>query len=121
MVAGGAGGDIYRRLMDAVDPALVDAAEASLRAVPGVVGVEELRLRWIGHRVRAETGIVVDAGLGIVEAHDIVIAAKHTLLHQVPKLVAATVHVSLRDSTGRDHHAELAHHPAALDSGAITR
>ena len=48
----------------------------------------ELRLRWIGHRLRAETGITVDAGLGIVEAHDIAIAAEHTLLHDVPKLVA---------------------------------
>jgi len=117
----GAARDIYRRLMDAVDPSLVDAAEASLRGVPGVVAVEELRLRWIGHRVRAETGITVDAALGIVEAHDIATAAKHALLHDVPKLVAATVHVSPRDTTDRVHHAELAHHPAALETGAITR
>ena len=32
----GAARDIYRRLMDAVDPDLVDAAEAALREVPGV-------------------------------------------------------------------------------------
>lgn len=102
--------DIYRRLMDAVDPELVDTAEASLRSVPGVIAVEELRLRWIGHRVRAETGIVVDPVLGIVEAHDIAIAAEHTLLHDVPKLVAATVHVSPRDTSGHDHHIALAHH-----------
>jgi hypothetical protein len=48
-------------------------------------------------------------------------AAQHALVHEVPKLVAATVHVSPRDSTGHDHHAELAHHPTALESGAITR
>ncbi|WP_226363954.1 cation diffusion facilitator family transporter [Pseudonocardia abyssalis] len=113
--------DIYRRLMDAVDPALVDTAEASLRAVHGVITVEELRLRWIGHRVRAETGITVDPALGIVAAHDIATAAKHALLHDVPKLVGATVHVSPRDITGRDHHAQLAHHPTALEPGAISR
>ena len=121
VVLKGAATDIYRRLMDAVDPALVDLAEASLRAVPGVIAVEELRLRWIGHRVRAETGITVDETLSIVAAHDIATAAKHTLLHEVPKLVAATVHVSPRDSTGHDHHAVLAHHPNALEPGAITR
>ncbi len=107
--------------MDAVDPALVDAAEISLRAVPGVLAVEELRLRWIGHRVRAEIGIVVDPELGIVAAHDIATDAKHTLLHKVPKLVAANVHVSPRDTDGHDHHATLTHHPTALEPGAITR
>jgi hypothetical protein len=120
----GAAVDIYRRLMDAVDPELVDLVEASLRVVPGVVDVEELRLRWIGHRVRAETGITVDANLGIVAAHDIATATKHTVLHEVPKLLgAATVHVSPRDSTGHDHHAVLAHHPTTppTSGGAIRR
>jgi cation diffusion facilitator family transporter len=116
----GAAVDIYRRLMDAIDPGLVDTAEATLRAVPGVLDVEELRLRWVGHRVRAETGIVVDPSLGIVEAHDIATTAKHSLLHDVPRLVAATVHVSPRDTSGHDHHAVLAHHPNALDAGAIS-
>jgi cation diffusion facilitator family transporter len=116
----GAALDIYRRLMDAVDPSLVDTAETSLRAVPGVVDVDELRLRWIGHRLRAETGITVETDLGIVEAHDIATVAEHTLLHNVPKLVAATVHVSPHDPE-HDHHAELAHHPTALEPGAITR
>jgi cation diffusion facilitator family transporter len=121
VVLRGAATDIYRRLMDAVDPELVNTAEADLRAVPGVADVEELRLRWIGHRVRAETGIVVDPALGIVEAHDIATAAKHSLLHGVPRLVDATVHVSPRDTSGHDHHAALAHHPTALDPGAISR
>jgi hypothetical protein len=53
--------DIYRRMMDAVDPHLVDAAEASLRSVPGVRDVEDLRVRWIGHRFRAETDLAVDS------------------------------------------------------------
>jgi len=80
---------------------------AGLRAVPGVVDVEEMRLRWVGRRVRAETGIVVEPSLGIVEAHDIATTAKHSLLHDVPRLVAATVHVSPRDTSGHDHHACL--------------
>ncbi len=48
VVLRGAVTDIGRRLMDAVDPALVDTAEASLTTVPGVVGVEDLKLRWVG-------------------------------------------------------------------------
>ena len=108
----GAATDIYRRLMDAVEPELVDAAEASLRAVPGVQDVEDLRLRWIGHRVRAETGVVVDSRLGLVQAHAIANDAHHRLLHDVPHLVAATVHVSPSSDDGMDHHAATAHHHA---------
>jgi cation diffusion facilitator family transporter len=115
----GAATDIYRRLMDAVDPELTETAEASLRSTPGVLAVEELRLRWIGHRVRAETGIVVDDNLGIVDAHAIATEAHHRLLHDVPKLVAATVHVSPRERAGTDHHAMLAHHREPAGSGAV--
>jgi cation diffusion facilitator family transporter len=118
VVLRGAAADIYRRLMDAVDPRLVDTAEAAVRAVPGVLEVEELRLRWSGHRVRAEVGIAVDPGLDVVAAHDIATAVQHRLLHDVPKLVAATVHVGPH---GGDHHAVLAHHPSALEPGAVGR
>ncbi len=106
----GAATDIYQRLMDAVDPSLVDAAEISLRATPGVIDVDDLRLRWIGHRVRAEIGIVVDSGMSLLAAHAIAHDAQHNLLHQVPKLADATIHVSPRSDDEVDHHAQVAHH-----------
>jgi cation diffusion facilitator family transporter len=94
VVLRGAARDIYRRLMDAIDPQLVDAAEDALRGTPGVRDVESLRLRWLGHRLRAETGIVVDHRLDVVEAHAIAVDAHHRLLHRVPRLSDVTVHVS---------------------------
>ena len=102
--------DIFRRLMDAVDPALVDTAEAALAAEPGVTTSQSCKMRWIGHRIRAETGIVVDHHLGVIDAHAIAVDAHHRLLHQVPRLSEATVHVSPTTSDGEDHHATLAHH-----------
>jgi len=77
----GAAREIYRRLMDAVDPALVDQAEHTLRATPGVLGVGQVRLRWIGHQLRAECEVIVDAGVSAVEAHQVAVAAEHSLLH----------------------------------------
>jgi divalent metal cation (Fe/Co/Zn/Cd) transporter len=50
--------DIYRRLMDTVDPALVDQAERTLRAVPGIAGAGPVWLRCAGHDLRAECEIV---------------------------------------------------------------
>ena len=105
--------EIYRRLMDAVDPALVDATEQSLRATPGVIDVETVRLRWVGHRVRAEAGISVDPTLSVVQAHAVSIEAHHRLLHEVPKLVEATVHVSPAGPEGEHQHALLTHHGLA--------
>lgn len=106
----GAARDVYRRLMDAVDPALTAAAAETLRGTDGVLGVEQVRLRWIGHRLRAEAGIVVDGTLDVVAAHDIATDAHHRLLHAVPKLVGATVHVSPSGRRGDDAHRLLEHH-----------
>jgi cation diffusion facilitator family transporter len=112
----GAGRDIYRRLMDAVDPHLVDAAEAALRGVPGVRGVESVQLRWIGHRMRAEAALTVDETLSVVEAHAIADEAQHQLMHRVPRLDDATVHVNPSTRSGIDHHVATGHHHRAKKS-----
>lgn len=106
----GAATDIYRRLMDAVDPGLTHEATAALAATPGVIDIEHVRLRWIGHRITAEAGIVVDELLDLVTAHDIATNAHHQLLHQIPKLADVTIHVSPREPPGVDHHKALDHH-----------
>ena len=110
VVLRGAVTDIGRRLMDAVDPALVETAEASLATVPGVLGVETLKLRWVGHRMRAEAGLLVDPTLSVVDGHEIAVAAHHQLLHDVPRLVDATVHVSPAGTYGHQQHETLTHH-----------
>ncbi|MEU0895152.1 cation diffusion facilitator family transporter [Streptomyces massasporeus] len=106
--------EVFRRVMDAVDPALVDRAERALTEVPGVRGVGELRLRWIGHRLRAEVAVVVDGDATVREAHRIAVDAEHALLHAVPRLTAALVHADPEPAAGEsDPHLPLAHHIAA--------
>ncbi|MFF5214083.1 cation diffusion facilitator family transporter [Micromonospora sp. NPDC000442] len=101
--------EVYRRLMDAVDPALVDQAETVLRAVDGVQDVTSVRLRWIGHRLHAEADLVVDARLTVVTAHEIAADAEHQLTHAVPRLTTATVHTDPDSHPGRHHHTDLSH------------
>ncbi|GAA2429120.1 cation diffusion facilitator family transporter [Streptomyces macrosporus] len=106
--------EVFRRVMDAVDPALVDTAEKALLRVEGVRGVGELRLRWIGHRLRAEVAIVVDGELDVRQAHQVAVEAEHALLHAVPKLTAALVHADPAPVPGQaDPHLALAHHATA--------
>jgi cation diffusion facilitator family transporter len=110
VVLRGAGTEIGRRLMDAVDPALLETAEAALRTVEGVRDVEALRLRWIGHRMRAEAAVLVDPAITVIDGHQIAVAAHHQLLHDVPRLSGATVHVSPAGDHGDQQHQRLAHH-----------
>jgi cation diffusion facilitator family transporter len=105
-----AGRDVLMRIMDGVDPAIRDASEAVLAGVPGVEGVGDVRIRWIGHRLHAEAEVVVDEARTIGEAHDIAERARHALLHDVPHLTSAIIHADPCGRGGSDPHADLAHH-----------
>ncbi|MDW5614467.1 MULTISPECIES: cation diffusion facilitator family transporter [Mycolicibacterium] len=94
--------DVFRRLMDGVDPAFVDSAEAALAAEPGVSQVRTVRMRWIGHRLHAEAELDIDPAVTLADAHRIAHRAEHTLTHAVPKLSTALVHA----------------YPASSDQGA---
>ncbi len=101
---------IWRRLMDAVDPATADQAEKTLRATPGVLGVGRVRLRWIGHQLHAECEVIVDAGASAIEAHQVAVSAEHELRHALPRLTAALVHADPQPRDGADYHTALAAH-----------
>jgi cation diffusion facilitator family transporter len=107
--------DIYLRLMDAVDPALVGTAEQTLRATAGILGLGPVRLRWTGHQIRAECEVVVDPAITAAEAHEITARAEHNLMHAIPRLSAALVHAD-PEARGSDPHRILAGHRAGPGS-----
>ncbi len=82
------------RLMDAVDPDLVDQATHTLTSVAGITAVRELRLRWIGHTLRAEADLTVSPDLTVAQAHNLAHHAETDLLAAVSHLTAATIHIS---------------------------
>jgi cation diffusion facilitator family transporter len=88
----GAVRDVYRRIMDAVDPELVDQAESALLATPGVLEVRAIRMRWIGHRLHAEADLDIDGRISVTEAHRLAHAAEHRLTHDIPRLGTAAIH-----------------------------
>ena len=86
--------DVFRRLMDGVDPDIVDAAEASLLGTPGVEGLRHLRLRWLGHTIRAEADVEVAPDLTLAQAHRIAHHAEANLLVDVHRVTGAMIHTS---------------------------
>lgn len=105
---------MWQRLMDAVDPGLVDTMEQTAVAVPGVARVKEPRLRWIGHTLWGELQIEVDGNLSTVASHQIAEEVRHALFHALPRLRSITVHVDPHaDGHPDPNHGLTAHHSAA--------
>ena len=115
--------EIWWRLMDAVDPSLVEKLESAAKDVEGVQAIDDMRVRWIGHTLHAEANVEVDGALSTLDAHDIAEAVRHAMLHEAPWLRSARVHVDPCRHDGRDHHAVTNHHfpdrrtPDAVRSG----
>jgi cation diffusion facilitator family transporter len=103
---------IGRRLMDGIEPEILDRAEKALEHTPGVLAVAKLQLRWVGHRLQGATMIVVpDTPLSAVEetVHD----ATHRLEHALPKLdniVIQTTTTAPPDEAGRSLSHSAHHH-----------
>jgi len=110
LVLASAGRDVFRRLLDSVDPELVGEVERVLAGVDGVEAVEAVRIRWVGHQLRAEAEIVSDCDLRLARAHAIAEEAHHRLLHQIPRLATAIIHSNPCGHDGGAHHRATAHH-----------
>ena len=102
--------DIFRRLMDSVDPGLVDQVEEVLSLVEGVEQVEMVRIRWVGHELHAEARVVSDSDLSLAAAHAITEEAHHQLLHHIPRLSEAVIHSDPSSHDGQEPHALTQHH-----------
>lgn len=99
---------LWHRLMDGVDPALLIMVEEEVGGVAGVNEVHDVRVRWLGHRMRAAFHVMVDEDLATRDSHRIAEDARHTLLHADDRFDDVLVHVDPcghGQVDGRDAHA----------------
>lgn len=101
---------VWHRLMDAADPALVEVLVSEAAAVPGVQEVDDVRVRWLGHRLEADLRVVVDEDLPTRLSHQVAEEVRHRLFHAQPKLASIIVHVDPCGHSGGDLHAVTEHH-----------
>lgn len=106
--------DIWLRLMDAVDPVIVERLEKAAHLY-GVEEVKDLRVRWLGHRLEAELAVTVDEDLPTHSSHAIGEAVRHALFHAEPMVASVTVHVDPCGHHGADRHGQTAHHGRRAD------
>ena len=105
---------VFRRLMDAVDPELVDDIERVAAAVEGVKEVETVRVRWLGHRLRASVSLVVDCQQSVADGHHVAEHVRHALFHEVGQLDTVIIHVDPCDCGEIDAHAHTRDHDGSL-------
>jgi cation diffusion facilitator family transporter len=99
---------LFRRLIDGIEPEVVETAMSTIAAVEGVHSVDDLRVRWHGHQLRVTASIGVGSTLSVKEGHDIAHNVEHELHHAFSTPVVATLHVEPSDHP--DRHDITAHH-----------
>jgi len=84
---------IFRRMLDGIEPNILDEVEHAPAHVDGVRGVQHVQARWLGHRVHADVQVLVDDNLTVIESEQIVTNVKQALADHVPAFGNANVMV----------------------------
>ncbi len=99
---------IWYRLLDAVDPQMVERAEKKILEHPEIKAIYSLRLRYVGHRLYGELLLAVDPHIDVIETEVATDHIRHELFHVLPGLADLTIGVVPWHPGG--FHKESAHH-----------
>lgn len=100
---------VFTRLLDGVDPQVVDEIREAASNTPGVDAVTDVRVRWLGHRLHAELNIAVNPELSVGEGHELALKTQHELQHKLPFLSGVSIHLDPINESGEEHHQILEH------------
>jgi cation diffusion facilitator family transporter len=109
VVTAGTVKQLFLRMMDAVDPDLTGELVHAALEVEGVLGVNEVRARWVGRELIAVMHIGCSPEATVSQAHEIALRVEHSVAHHLP---AARVDIHMDPGTDAHSHGEL--HPSEL-------
>lgn len=98
------GKSIFTRMLDGVDPEVVNEIRQAVIHTAGVRNISEIRIRWLGHRLHAELNVAINPELSVEKGHEIAKEVQHTLLHQLRYLSDATIHIDPFNASGEVFH-----------------
>jgi cation diffusion facilitator family transporter len=84
---------VLHRALDGTDESTLSLIEVVAGSVSGVEHVSDARARWSGHRLLAELKVTVSPTITVEDGHVIAEEVEQALLHEVPRLADAMVHV----------------------------
>ena len=84
---------MWRRMMDAIEPEIVDALEKAASEVPQVDHVESVRARWVGHRIYSEIAVRASGSLSVKDTSRIKRKVFEASKRSTPKLEHLSVEI----------------------------
>ncbi len=84
---------VARRILDGIEPDIVDDVESTIGGVAGVLAISDVRVRWHGHQLRIAASIAVDAELTVRAGHETAHQVEDALHRHFSVPVTAMVHV----------------------------
>lgn len=88
-----AGKQIFIRMLDGVDPAIIDEIEKTAINVEGVAEVSDIKARWIGHGLYTQLNITVKPTLSLADGEELEREVNHMLKSDVPHLSEAVIKI----------------------------
>ncbi len=87
------GREVLHRLLDAVDPTIVDEVRKHALSIPGVQEVADIRARWAGRQLFVVLNLGADAQMTLAEAHSIAERVRQEVLAHVAGAAMVDIHV----------------------------
>ena len=98
------GKQIFSRMLDGVDPHVIDEIRHAAAHVPQVNEVTDIRARWLGHRLHAEVNVTLPSQITVAAAHTIAEEVRHQLLHHLKYLSLVVIHTDPEEKSGERYH-----------------
>ena len=92
---------LFYRMMDAVDPTIVDEITNAAKSVGGVLQVHDLRVRWVGRELVAVMHVAMNPKSTLEDAHALAMRVEAAVCHEVP---AARLEIHMDPGTARHKH-----------------
>ena len=113
VVAIDASRNVLTRLLDAVDPEIVNKIENIVLGTPGVVGCGRVQARWAGRSLYVTVTVATDGNMPLSDGHAVGEAVHHRILHDVDGVAQVDVHVDPWEPHGTEAHTRTAVHEEA--------
>jgi cation diffusion facilitator family transporter len=84
---------VFTRMLDGVEPGVLEDIRHAAAHVPGVQGVPTARARWIGHRLHAEVTLAIAPDLSVAQGRQIALEVHQSLRAHISYLGNATIAV----------------------------
>ncbi|MBK5199093.1 MAG: cation transporter [Methyloceanibacter sp.] len=91
---------VLTRMLDGVEHPTIGELRHAAQHTKGVLGVESVRARWLGHRLYAEMTLAVDPTLSLADARKIAEDVRGHASGHLPAL--ASLHVELVPASGQE-------------------